>query len=104
MRLPVVIPLVVAFAVAALPGCAKKEEPKPVPPAAAPGSSGTEEGKALFERKCGACHEPERAVARPETRERWAEIIKDMRGRRSDWISDEEAAKILEYLAAEHGK
>ena len=95
--------IVLVLAAGAVSGCAKKEEPKTAPPAAVPAESAAE-GKALFERKCGVCHAPERALVRPETRERWAEIIREMRARRSDWISDEEAAKILDYLAAARGK
>ena len=39
-----------------------------------------------------------------ETKEKWASIVKEMQGKKADWISDAEAAKIVDYLAAEHGK
>ncbi len=93
------IPLAAALVV----GCARKEEPKPAapPPAAA---SPVAEGKALFEQKCGVCHGLDRATGRTETRVKWAEIVKAMQEKKADWISDGEALKILDYLAAEHGK
>ncbi len=96
---------VILLAAVIVAGCARKEEPKPAPqaPAAAPASP-VAEGKALFEQKCGVCHGLDRATSRSETRVKWAEIIKTMQEKKADWISDGEAAKILEYLSAEHGK
>ncbi len=94
-------------------GCSKPEAPKTeappaappaAPAAAAPAAGGAEDGKALFEQKCGVCHGLDRALVRSETRENWASIIKDMQGRKADWISDADAAKILDYLVATHGK
>ncbi len=96
----------VLYAVVAA-GCAGKEEPKPAAPAPAPAAapaSPVAEGKALFEQKCGVCHGLDRATGRSETREKWAEIIKTMQMKKADWISDAEAAKILEFLGAEHGR
>ena len=95
------------FAAVAVAGCGKKEEPRPAAPPAAPAASPASpvaEGKALFEQKCGVCHGLDRALSRSETRVKWAEIVKTMQLKKADWISDGEAAKILEYLAAEHGK
>jgi len=103
MRLRAVLSfLVVLPMVAALSGCAKKEEPKPVAPA--PAVSAVEEGKALFEQKCSVCHGLDRATARTETKERWMAIIKEMQGKKADWITDADAAKILEYISSTHGK
>ena len=93
----------VLFAAVVVFACAKKEEPKPVAPPA-PAVSAAAEGKALFEQKCSVCHGIDRATARTETKEKWASIIKDMQTRKADWISDADAAKILEFLSAEHGK
>ncbi|MCL5966556.1 MAG: cytochrome c [Deltaproteobacteria bacterium] len=83
-------------------GCAKSEPPKPAAPPAAP--TAAQEGKTLFEQKCGVCHDLARATARQETKERWTEIVKSMQGKKADWISDQDAAKIVEFLATEHGK
>lgn len=83
-------------------GCAKQEPPKPAappPPMAAP----IPDGKTVFEMKCSVCHGIDRATARKETKEKWADIVKQMRAKKVDWISDAEAAKIIDYLAKEHG-
>ncbi len=94
----------VLFAVAVAAGCARKEEPKPAAPPAAPVASPVAEGKALFELKCSVCHGLDRATSRAESREKWTEILKTMQWKKADWISDAEAAKIVDFLAAEHGK
>lgn len=83
-------------------GCAKQEPPKPAappPPMAAP----IPDGKTVFEMKCSVCHGIDRATSRKETKEKWADIVKQMRAKKVDWISDAEAAKIIDYLAKEHG-
>jgi mono/diheme cytochrome c family protein len=99
--------MLLAFAI----GCAKQEPPKTAAPAApaapaaaAPAAGGAADGKALFEQKCSVCHGLDRATVRAETREKWASIIKDMQAKKADWISDADAAKILDYLVKEHGK
>lgn len=110
------------LALAAAAGCSKPEPPAPGPavPAAPPGAQASEpaaapaagataaeiaQGKVSFGRKCGVCHDIDRAAGdRRETREGWAAIVKDMQNKKAGWISDAEAAKILEYLVAEHGK
>ena len=89
-------------------GCAKQEPPKPAAPAApaaapAPGGA-VAEGKALFEQKCSVCHGLDRATVRKETKERWTQLVKEMQGKKIDWISDADAAKIAEYLASQYGK
>jgi len=92
-----------AFAI----GCAKQEPPKPAAPAApvtAAPAAPAADGKTLFDNKCGVCHGIDRATARRESKEKWASIVKDMQGKKADWISDADAAKIVDYLAAEHGK
>ena len=89
-----------AFAI----GCAKQEPPKPAAPAAPVTAAPAADGKTLFDNKCGVCHGIDRATARRESKEKWASIVKDMQGKKADWISDADAAKIVDYLAAEHGK
>ncbi|HEX8043868.1 c-type cytochrome [Candidatus Deferrimicrobium sp.] len=103
MRVRSVLLIVVSVVFLALAiGCAKQEPPKPAappPPMAAP----IPDGKTVFEMKCSVCHGIDRATARKETKEKWAEIVKQMRAKKVDWISDAEAAKIVDYLAKEHG-
>jgi mono/diheme cytochrome c family protein len=89
--------LLVVFAL----GCAKSEPPKPAAPP--PAVSAAAEGKALFEQKCGVCHGLDRATVRKENKEKWISIVKDMQSKKADWISDADAAKIVEFLASEHG-
>jgi cytochrome c5 len=96
-------------------GCAKQEPPKteapaapaaaaPAAPAATAPAAPAADGKTLFEAKCSVCHGLDRATVRHETKEKWASILKEMQGRKADWISDAEASQIVDYLAAEHGK
>jgi mono/diheme cytochrome c family protein len=94
---------VVLFLATFTVGCSKSEPPKSEAPAA-PAASPLSEGKTLFEQKCGVCHGLDRATVRKETKEKWASIVKDMQGRKADWISDADASKIVEFLASEHGK
>ena len=110
MRVRSVVPCVVsaiflAFAI----GCAKQEPPKPATPAApaapaAAPAAPAADGKALFDQKCGVCHGLDRATVRSESKEKWVSIVKEMQGKKADWISDVEAAKIVEFLTLEHGK
>ena len=87
-------------------GCGKQEPPKPAAPAApaAPATAPAADGKALFEAKCGVCHGLDRATVRKETKEKWVSVVKDMQGKKADWISDADAAKIVEFLVSQHGK
>jgi len=91
----VVSVMLLAFAI----GCAKQEPPKPAAPAAPVAN-----GKSIFVTKCSVCHGLDRATVRKETKEKWASIVKEMQGKKADWISDAEASKMVDYLAAEHGK
>ena len=108
MRLRSVVLIVVSVTLLVFAaGCAKQEPPKPAAPAApaaAAPAAPAADGKTLFETKCSVCHGIDRATARTETKEKWASIIKEMQGKKADWISDAEASKIVDYLAAEHGK
>jgi mono/diheme cytochrome c family protein len=94
--------LVILLIVFFVSGCSKKEEPKTAPSEPAVAAMG--EGKTLFEQKCGVCHNLDRATARTETKEKWSAIIKKMQGKRADWISDDDAARILDYLTSAYGK
>ena len=105
MRVRSVMPIVVSVMLLAFAiGCAKQEPPKPAAPVAAAPAAPAADGKALFESKCSVCHPLDRPTARKEMKEKWASIVKEMQGKKADWISDADAAKIVDYLAAEHGK
>jgi len=84
-------------------GCSKQEPPKPAAPAA-PAAAPAADGKALFEAKCGVCHGLDRATVRKETKEKWASIVKEMQGKKADWIPDADAAKIVDFLVSQYGK
>ncbi len=103
MGAPVVSAVILSLTVLAA-GCSKPDAPPQAPPPPAPASSPVSEGKALFEKKCSACHELTRATSLHETRAGWESIVKEMQGKKAGWISDEDAAKIVEFLVAEHGK
>jgi len=92
--------MLLAFAI----GCAKQEPPKPAAPAAPVAAAPAADGKSIFESKCGVCHGIDRATARKETKEKWASIVKEMQGKKADWISDADASKIVDFLALDHGK
>ena len=92
--------MLLAFAI----GCGKQEPPKPAAPRRLAPAAPASDGKTLFDNKCGVCHGIDRATVRAETKEKWASIVKEMQGKKADWISDAEAAKIVEFLVAEHGK
>ncbi|NNG46245.1 MAG: photosystem P840 reaction-center cytochrome c-551 [Deltaproteobacteria bacterium] len=94
--------LIILLIVFFVSGCSKKEEPKPGPSEPAVAAMG--ERKTLFEQKCGVCHDLDRATARTETKEKWSTIIKEMQGKRADWITDDDAARVLDYLTSAYGK
>jgi mono/diheme cytochrome c family protein len=94
--------VLVLFLLAFTAGCSKPEAPKPATPP--PAVSAVSEGKALFEQKCGVCHGLDRATVRKESKEKWIRVVEEMQTKKADWISDAEGAKIVEFLASEHGK
>ena len=106
MRVRSVVPVVLSLLVLTLAvGCSKQEAPKQAAPPAAPAAAApAADGKSLFEAKCGVCHGVDRAAVRNETKEKWASIVKEMQGKKAGWITDAEASKIVDFLAAEHGK
>jgi hypothetical protein len=72
-------------------------------PAASGVSPGAADRTALFERKCGACHPASWRSYGTTTPEEWARLVERMRGFRSGWITDGEAAAIAEYGSAQIG-
>lgn len=61
------------------------------------------EGKALFEEKCGMCHPIDRAKSLKKSREGWEATVMRMKNRNAAPITEEEAKKIIDYLAKTYG-
>jgi len=53
----------------------------------------------LFEQKCSLCHTLDRIFIEPLTDETRKHIVKRMREKNQQWISDEESEQILDYLS-----
>lgn len=71
----------------------------------APLSGVTEmEGKAIFESRCGVCHGLDRPTSKKKSREEWEKTVLRMKAKPKASISDEEAKKIIDYLATSYGK
>jgi len=62
------------------------------------------DGKAVFERKCGACHRLSLTTNRREWKPEWRAIVDRMARKRDGWISADEAAAIVDYLGAEYAR
>ncbi len=62
-----------------------------------------QESPALFQRVCGTCHKPERAVSTRRTRQQWEETI-DLMVEKGMKSSDEELTKVLDYLVGQYGR
>ncbi len=61
-------------------------------------------GKALFEAKCDSCHALSRATALHKDRSGWEKTVTRMQKVNFAPVSDTEAKRIVDYLAAEYGK
>ena len=66
--------------------------------------TGELDGKALFEKKCSACHGLSWSTNRREWKPEWRQIVDRMVRKREGWISAKEAAAIVDYLASEYGR
>ena len=55
-------------------------------------------GQAVFENRCGSCHDLGVAAKKLRSRAEWQTIVTRMHGYGAP-LSDEEAAQVLEYLA-----
>ena len=67
------------------------------------GASG-HEAKALFETKCSKCHGFDKALGKSKTMDEWKKTVAAMQKKSGDWISDKEAATIVDYLTEKAGK
>ncbi|MBT8137144.1 MAG: hypothetical protein KJO54_09055 [Gammaproteobacteria bacterium] len=57
------------------------------------------EQRYLFEEKCGMCHSVGRAFLEPITNDEFRAIVERMRRRAPQWISAEDAERIIAYMA-----
>jgi competence protein ComEA len=57
------------------------------------------QGRDVVVRVCGTCHEPIRAASVRLTRDGWADVIQQMKGRGAR-VTDEEFDVVLDYMAA----
>jgi hypothetical protein len=86
----VALALAGSVACAHAPGAPPATDGKPIP---------ERDRAALFERKCGLCHPATWVSYGTETRDEWAKLVARMRKLKRGWISDEEAAAIVDYRA-----
>ncbi len=116
MSLRVLIVLIVVLMLTAALGCARRQPAPEAVPAVAPpdtGESGqpadTEatssdsEGQTLYESKCSRCHTLDRVAEHDPGREPWSKLVKEMQGRKSGWISNEDASVIVQHLEKTYG-
>ena len=66
-----------------------------------PGSEG--DVKSLFEQKCSACHEPEKALTPRRSLVQWRSTVARMAAKLPGHISPEQSGKIAEYLGTVAG-
>ena len=63
-----------------------------------------EDGKALFRERCKGCHELDRVyqqvVAERANPYAWMHVVTRMQAKNSEWISEQEAQLIVDYLRA----
>ena len=116
MSLRLLIALIVVLMLAAV-GCARRQEAPETVPAVAPlpdtseaaqpaeteATAADAEGQKLYETKCAQCHTLDRVEKHDPAEEPWPELVEDMQGKKPGWISDEEAAAIVEHLEKTHG-
>lgn len=65
-------------------------------------------GKDIFRARCVGCHNMDRIYEKIAgangNSEVWMHIVERMRAKEPDWISEDEARKIVEYISAKSGK
>ena len=68
----------------------------------------TTDAKEIFESKCSACHSINRPKSKTKTRSGWEATVKRMQdsngARTVAGLTDEDAEKIIDYLAEKYGK
>jgi len=73
------------------------------PPTAPDAPSPADEGKTLFENKCGSCHELSMTTDLRKTADEWAVTIADMLERGAP-LNYDDAEKIYTYLVENYGQ
>jgi hypothetical protein len=63
-----------------------------------------DDAKALFEKKCSACHSIDRPKSKKKTAEEWQATVMRMKNVNGCPITDEEAQIILDYLTRNYRK
>ena len=63
-----------------------------------------EDAKALFEKKCSACHSSDRPKSKQKTAEEWQTTVMRMKNVNGGPITDVEAQIIIDYLTRNYGK
>ena len=58
-----------------------------------------EDTRFLFVDRCAFCHSLNRVLIKSKTGEEWAETVERMRSQAPDYISDEDAVRITQYLS-----
>jgi mono/diheme cytochrome c family protein len=61
-------------------------------------------GKALFEARCSACHPTSKPLGKTKTSNEWRETVTRMQQHAGGAISDEERETIIDYLSEIRGK
>ncbi|MBI5343377.1 MAG: hypothetical protein HZB63_08755 [Deltaproteobacteria bacterium] len=61
-------------------------------------------GKALFEAKCSACHDLDRALRQTKDRDGWTATVKRMQQVNGCPITDAQAVEIIDHLVKIRGK
>lgn len=57
----------------------------------------------LFESKCSICHSIERPKSKKKSKEGWETTVMRMKNKNGCPVTDEEAKKIIDYLAEKYG-
>lgn len=63
-----------------------------------------EDGKALFEKKCGSCHGIKKATGQKKNKTEWADTVMRMKNKNGAPVNDDEAKIIIDYLGKNYGK
>lgn len=63
-----------------------------------------EDAKALFEKKCSACHSSDRPKSKQKTAEEWQTTVMRMKNVNGSLITDVEAQIIIDYLTRNYRK